>query len=525
MSNRPNDVVMQKSRAKRVGLWMLGSATFLFVLAALAIWIFAAKYAEPIMRGEITRALSQQFESYVTLGSFKVSVQHGFDVTGTDLRIQPKAIPGYPPVITVKSFRTHMSWRDVLRLSPHIGVAHVQGLEINLPPHEARTRILHKERHFRNTTIYIDRMECDDANLRILTNKPGKVPLDFQIRSLVLTGFSPHNPVHFTAQLINPKPIGDVSSFGTVGPWNTEHPRELPVSGHYSFQNANLGVFKGIAGILSSRGDFSGTLDNIQVNGNTDTPDFRLTHSNYPVDLKTQFHAVVDGTSGDTYLQPVHAQFLHSSLVAYGQIVRVPEVHGHRVTLNVKMDQARVEDLLQFAIKTEPPLVTGGIHLIAKFDLEPGKQSVVNRIILQGSFQTAKVHFTNPKTQEKIDDLSLRAQGRAKEAKLPDNPDVDSRMDGDIRLQKSVLTLQPIQYLAPGLKVVMQGTYSLDGRQFNLQGIALLDAKVSQTMTGMKSILLKPVGPFFHKNGAGSQIPIKVTGTQSSPKFGLNLKK
>jgi hypothetical protein len=38
-----------------------------------------------------------------------------------------------------------------------------------------------------------------------------------------------------------------------------------------------------------------------------------------------------------------------------------------------------------------------------------------------------------------------------------------------------------------------------------------------------KSILLKPVDPFFKKNGAGAEIPVKISGTKSAPKFGLDL--
>jgi hypothetical protein len=519
------DTMPHRSHVKRIVLWVLGVAVVLFGISAITVWILAAKYAEPFLRAQITKSLSRQFESNVTLGSFDVSVQHGFDITGKDLRIQPIALPEYPPVIALQSFRCHVAWHDVIRLTPHIGVVHVQGLEINFPPKDVRNQLPHKKGRFHNTRFYIDRIECDDANLHLLTNKPGKVPLVFQIHSLVLTGVAPDRPMHYSAQLVNPKPIGDIDSTGTVGPWNAVYPRALPVAGHYSFQNADLGMFKGIAGILSSVGEFKGTLDNIECDGITDTPDFRLTGSNHPVDLKTQFHAIVDGTSGDTYLQPVHAQFLHSSFVAYGEVVRVPAVQGHRVLLNVQMDQGKLEDLLQLAVKTEPPLVTGDVHLTTKFDLEPGKENVLNRITLQGNFQTTKVHFNNPQTQEKIDDLSLRAQGRAKEAKLPNNPDVSSQLGGSFTLKKSMLTLQPLQYQAPGLQVNLNGTYSLDGRQLDLQGHALLQAKVSQTMTGMKSLLLKPLDPLFHKNGAGTDVPIKITGTQSSPKFGLNLKK
>jgi hypothetical protein len=39
-------------------------------------------------------------------------------------------------------------------------------------------------------------------------------------------------------------------------------------------------------------------------------------------------------------------------------------------------------------------------------------------------------------------------------------------------------------------------------------------------VTGWKAILLKPVDPFFSKNGAGTELSVKVTGTKSDPHFG-----
>ncbi len=41
----------------------------------------------------------------------------------------------------------------------------------------------------------------------------------------------------------------------------------------------------------------------------------------------------------------------------------------------------------------------------------------------------------------------------------------------------------------------------------DFHGTLRLDAKLSQMMTGWKSILLKPVDPFFQKNGAGTGSP------------------
>jgi hypothetical protein len=50
-----------------------------------------------------------------------------------------------------------------------------------------------------------------------------------------------------------------------------------------------------------------------------------------------------------------------------------------------------------------------------------------------------------------------------------------------------------------------------------------MDAKLSQTTTGAKSVLLKLVDPFFSKDGAGTLLPIKIQGSRENPSFGLEL--
>ena len=68
----------------------------------------------------------------------------------------------------------------------------------------------------------------------------------------------------------------------------------------------------------------------------------------------------------------------------------------------------------------------------------------------------------------------------------------------------------------------MSGTYKVDGSVCDFHGKADLDAKISQMVTGWKSVLLKPVDPFFSKNGAGTEVPISVTGPKSELHFGLD---
>ena len=57
---------------------------------------------------------------------------------------------------------------------------------------------------------------------------------------------------------------------------------------------------------------------------------------------------------------------------------------------------------------------------------------------------------------------------------------------------------------------------------FDFHGKAKLEATLSQMTIGWKSILLKPVDPFFRKEGAGLEVPIRVSGTESEPHVGLD---
>jgi len=139
---------------------------------------------------------------------------------------------------------------------------------------------------------------------------------------------------------------------------------------------------------------------------------------------------------------------------------------------------------------------------------------------LAGTFRVSRAHFTNDKIQNKIDVLSLRSQGKGKLARENVVDNVVSDLSGVFDLGNGVLHFSQLHFEIPGTRVSLTGQYSLDGNQFDFHGKARLDAKLSHMMTGWKSILLKPADPFFSKNGAGTELPVKITGTESEPHFG-----
>ena len=500
---------------------------FLLCLVAFVTVSIVVYRAQPTIRARVIETLSTRFKSHVELDAFHVSVMKGLQVSGNGLRIFGETdpnnhVPGFQAIINVAEFEFHISISDLFHTPLHVDTVFVKGLQVNLPPREHRSEMKVIGPKGGKIDIIVDKLVCHNTQLIINTLKPGKLPLEFDIENLKMTRIGPGSPMHYDANLTNPKPVGQIRSSGLFGPWDPDSPRDTPLSGTYSFDHADLSTIKGIGGILSSTGKYAGILDSIVVDGSTDTPDFRVATSGRPVPLHTDFHATVDGTSGDTFLQPVKARILGSWLVANGSVVRTKDPAGHRVELNVVIENGQIDDLLKLAVRTEPPVMTGSVRLKTKFDLSPGQADVANRLKLSGNFDVAGAHFTNEKIQEKVDALSMRSQGKPKLAvdNIPDN--VHSEMQGTFDLVNGVISVSRLDFRVPGTQVTMTGTYSLDGNEFDFHGKARMDARLSQMVTGWKSILLKPVDPFFSKDGAGTELPVKVTGTKSEPHFGAD---
>jgi hypothetical protein len=517
---------MAPSKLVRSSRWRWVGAAGLGLLAIVAVGIvIAVKRAEPILRARIVSTLTARFHGPVELAELHVSVAQGLQVSGKGLNIfgpddpDPQK-PGIQPLIGVSEFRFNARIADLFRSPMRVQRVYLRGLELNIPPKEQRprTNILKGKR----ITIEVNDFECDQARLIINTLRPDKLPLEFAISNLRMTDIGPGQPLRFAATLINPKPIGEIHAIGFFGPWQPDEARTTPVRGDYSFSAADLGTIKGIGGILSSTGNYHGTLEKIEVYGKTETPDFRITISNHPVPLHTDFHAVIDGTSGDTFLEPVKAKLLNSVFIVEGSVVRVKNPNGHRIILDVHSEGARIEDLLKVAVRTDPPVMTGATMFNGKMELAPGEADVTDRLRLAGDFQISGARFTSERLQSRLDALSERTRGRPKQAKEGIAEDIRSQMDGVFTLRDGLLAFSRLHFEMPGTKIAMTGKYSLDGREFDFHGTARLDAKLSQMVTGWKSILLKPLDPFLSKHGGGSQIPIKVTGTNSEPHFGLD---
>jgi hypothetical protein len=122
--------------------------------------------------------------------------------------------------------------------------------------------------------------------------------------------------------------------------------------------------------------------------------------------------------------------------------------------------------------------------------------------------------------QAQINDLSRRARG---ERQLEPTK-VTSNFNGTFGLANSRLALPVVRFDVPGAIVDLGGSYGVRRGDLDFDGALYMDARLSQTVSGFKSLLLKPVDLLFRRNGR-TLVPLTISGTRTNPKFGLNVKR
>jgi hypothetical protein len=166
------------------------------------------------------------------------------------------------------------------------------------------------------------------------------------------------------------------------------------------------------------------------------------------------------------------------------------------------------------------PAISGAIRFHSTIEIPPGNRNVVEKIGLDGAFAADEAHFSELNVQEKVNELSHRGKGDPQES---DQDTVASDFKGQFKVHNGMITLSGFSFAVPGVSVNLNGTYGLVNQEMDFRGTARLEAKVSQTTTGWKSVLLRAVDPIFKKKDVGAEIPIRIKGTPEKPSFGLAL--
>ncbi len=472
----------------------------------------------PFTRDTIVKALQEKFSSTVELKTFQATYfTPGCVAEGVTFRRNSDR--NAPPIATVEKLTIQGTYWGLFSIPKRIRRVRVEGLHVFASPRSESTG-----NEARPTpeplAVVISEIIADGSVVEYGSGEPGTEPLEFEIHKLTLNSVADDRPMSFHAALLNPEPPGEIRTDGQFGPLQPKNVGHTSVSGSYTFQHADLGVFSGIAGTLSSTGTFNGVLEQIEVEGSTDAPDFHLTRSNHAVDLKTQFHAIVNGMDGDVALPSVHAQFEQTSVVAQGEVANKAGSKGKTVSLGATEQQGRIQDWLHLISKSDRPALTGPMNFRAQVLVPPGKRDFIERVNLQGDFAIDAASFTRSTTQGKVNTLSQVAQG---EKESIDPARVIENLKGHVVLKDAIATFSDFSFSVPGALAHLHGTYGLLTEQVDLHGTLQVDYKLSKGSTGIKSFLLKFVEPFLKKKNAGEIVPVKLGGTLHHPTYGLDV--
>lgn len=497
--------------------WFIGIVGGVLV----GLWIALAVVSRaPVLQKKLIETLNDQLDAEVELESFAVESFPTLRIYGDNLKLRLKGQQQPAPFIEIRHFEVAGGLFGLLRKQRRFSSVELAGLRITIPPRTKDDKEAgNKAAGAVEGPVLIDHVVSRDAQLILVPKDPRKEPKIWAIHHLDLESVGFNRQMPFTATLSNPIPKGEIATKGVFGPWVKRDPGQTPLGGNYSFNHADLNTIKGIGGMLDSIGDFSGSLEEIDVKGTTTTPDFMIDVGATPVPLQTTFHAVVDGTNGNTYLKQVDAKLQDTAITAAGAIESHPGVKGRSVTLDVTIPNGRIQDVLRLAVKGKKPVMIGQMALQAKLLLPPGKTSVSERLDLDGRFVLENAQFTDPDVQKQIAMLSRRAQG-----KKPDEPigEIQSDMRGRFTLRDGAMRLNPFGFGVPGADVEITGVYGLRSEQLDFAGTLKMQAPVSKAAGGgIKGFLLKPFDPLFRKDGKGAVLPITITGPREKPKFGL----
>ena len=493
--------------------WLLLAG--IVILAALCIFGIILAFHWPFSSQSVTQSVQGSWPGKMSVQSFRrtyfphpgcvlenVALTRGSDTSG-------------PPLVAIQRVTIQANYHDLLLRPGYISKIILEGLKISVPAEQDTSQ--QTSRSSKSSTR-IGEVFTKDATLEVATKEDG--PLKFDIHQLSLKSISDSSPMSYDLAMRNAEPPGEIRSRGKLGPWDSQHMNDIPLSGSYTFDGVDLGVFEGIGGTLAAKGDFHGVLGRIETQGTTDTPKFEVTRSHHPVALKAKFSASVDGMSGDTIVRSVDGGFLKTPVHIEGSVAGKPGQPGKTTALNVSVRNGRIEDVLWLFVRESKAPMEGATNFHAHVVWPSGHQKFLKRVVLQGEFEIEHAQWTKPERQMSVNMLSKKASGKKKD---PDTPNVTADIKGSVLLSNGIAKFQDISFKVPGAEAIMHGTYNLEDTKIDFHGDLKTEASLSDDTSGVKAVLLKPLNPLFKRKHAGAVVPVEMTGTYHNPHFGVSL--
>src|SRR5581483_3152183 len=495
----------------RLRNWLLLGAVALLAILVTGLVLLMQNW--PFTRAQVEKDLGDATFTTVAIESFQQTYfsRPGCIATGVTFRRNQDRRD--PPLITVQKLTIEGSFLGLL--TKHLPAIRADGALLVIPPFDSgEARLLNIGR----LKAAVGELIANGAILEFTPRDPRKSRLRFDVHEFVLHDLGGNGAMSFQTAVSSPEPPGEVRATGRLGPWRADDPAQTQISGSYSFRQANLGVYRGIGGIISSDGKFQGMLKHLGVEGSTDMPDFEVTSSTHQIRLSTQFRAFVNATNGDVELRAVNAHFGNTTIVSEGSIAGQPGQEGRTASLEMVVREGRIQDLLLLFIKAQLSPLTGVVSLRAMATIPPEQRPFLQKVKVEADFGIDSGRFTDSNTQQTVDQLSERAEGEKSE----DPESVLSDLKGHVVLKDGIANFSSLSFRVPGALAQMHGTYDLVSERIDLRGTLHIQAKLSEATTGITSFLIKALSPFLKNDHPGAEVPVHITGTYSHPVYRLS---
>ena len=496
-------------RPSRKRNWVVIAVAIAVVLVCVAVMFFIRFW--PFERGAILQDLAEASDSKVEARGFHKTYFPfpGCVVEGVVFHHGEKS---GRPLLTIERLTIRGSYTGIL--THHVSLIIADGARVFVPAFGSGV-------HFQtqHSTIVVNEIVANGARIEFERRDAQKEPVVFDIHEGSVRDVGWTGPLRYRLKFRNPVPPGEIEVAGEFGVWRKDDPGETPFSGEYKFKDADLHVFHGIAGKVSSGGKFGGVLKHLDITGSTDVPDFEVVSSGHKVELITEFSAYVDAVHGDTFLKRVDAHFRRTQVVARGSIAKIASRKGKTALIDLETPHGRIEDVLWLFVTEPRAPMSGPMGLKAKVELPSGEEPFLEKVRLQGAFGIDEGSFTKPDTQQDVNKLSAGARGTNK-----DDPEtVLTDLKGRVLLENGVSKFSNLSFEVPGASAELHGTYNIINHKIDLHGPMKVDTAISKTTTGMKALMLKVMDPFFKHKKKGEVVPVHISGTYEHPQFGLDL--
>ncbi len=539
---KPNKNKAERGRSVRWGVWSAAA-----VVAIVCVVVIVVAIKSPFTQGKVAQGLEETVRAKVSFGKYRMTYFPHPGCVAENVTFTREGSPAnIPPIVTIQRLEIEAHYADMIVRPGYVALVKLNGLRVQIPPRGVNPGSPTSPPS-ESTNVRVGEIVANGAVLEI-GRSDDTPPLKFEMHSLAVRSFAHDSEWSYQVSMKNAEPPGEIISKGKFGPLNLEDLETTPLSGEYKFQQADLSVFDGIAGTLSSTGDFGGKLGEVAVHGALDIPDFEVVRSKHNVHVTSRFNASVDGTNGDVFLKQVETSFLQTSIAASGSVASKAGQDGKTTSVDVAVNNGRIQDLLVLLAATKHAPMNGATSFKAQVMILPLGRPFLKELVMRGDFGVNQAEFRKPSRQEQVDELSERARGEnkgkdkgkdpskeqdkdqskngsnAKVGPAGDDPEnIVMNLRGHLELRDGLAKFSELTFDVPGASARMNGTYNLENEQIDFHGTLKTEAELSQDTTGIKSALLKPLNPLFKRKKAGADIPVKMTGTYHDPKFGFDV--